>query len=166
MTTKLGIEALAHEIPIYEEAHPEGTVQLLSKGEVIEMDAGEEFEELMHKFGQHEESGVPLAEHIYGRGGHQLENNDFSIKSDVIAADEIAPEFEADTPDLSLDDMREYLSKLGVEYKSRMNGGTLKALIETATGEMVKKLEDLGLYIPDDPLAMKAILDSVDDKAA
>ncbi len=166
MTTSIAVDCYSHEIPLYEASHPEGEITLTSKGEVVEMDAGEAYSEMMHKFGEHPEIGQPLVEYVYGARGHQLENGDFTIADDVIGTAETEAKTEAQAPELSLEDLRDYLDKLGVEFKPKMNSQTLKKLIESKAEEMAELLESRGAYVPDDPLAMKAILEAMEDEAA
>jgi len=166
MTTSIAVGCYSHEIPVYEAAHAEGEISLTSKGEVKEMEAGEAFEEMMHKFGAHPDTGVPLAEYIYGVSGHQLENGDFTISDDIKGTAESETKEDVKAPELSLDKLREYLDELGVEYKAKMNKGTLQKLIEDTAASMTERLEAVDAYVPDDPLAMKAILDAMEDEAA
>lgn len=165
MTTTLNVDAYAHEIPLYEEGNPEGTITVLSKGPVVTLDDAEEFERLMQKFGATEE-GTPIPEAVYGRGGMNLRGGNFVMDGNAAQAPVKQGSADDEPEKLDVEQLRSLFEAAGIEYKRTMNAPTLAKLLREETDKARAKLEEMGMdHEGLDIVEMRGLIEDMSDAA-
>lgn len=143
--TKAEKDVYAHEIPLYEAAHPNGKVSVIGTGQLVELDSVEEFERLMAKFGTDEETGRPIVEEVYGRGGQMLHDGKFEINPNHVVGTPVPVKAVIEEKTLSIDELREQAEILGVQVKKSMNAATIKKHVDAKLAKYTDLLNENGI---------------------
>lgn len=172
LMTHFQMEVYAHEIPLYEAAHPDGAVKLISHGAAVTLDTADEYERLVKKFGDDSETGRPLVDEVYGHGGRSLEQGSFEVNPDLVPQqraeqtplDTPTPKTEA-KPDINR--LRELCDQIGIKTTRSMNGPTLQKMLDTKRAEYLEIMRQNDIEADDlDILELKGLVDDIQAEAA
>lgn len=167
LMTHFQLEVYAHEIPLYEAAHPDGNVQLVSVGRTIEIDTSEEYERLAKKFGDDSETGRPLVDEVYGHSGRALDTGAFEINPDLAPAAPVAKPVPTTEAKPDIDKLRETCDIVGIKRTKTMNAATLQKQIDAKYAEFAKVVADRGIEIDGlDILELKGLVDDINEEDA
>lgn len=166
--THFQLEVYSHEIPLYEAAHPDGEVEVISTGAMVVLDFAEEVARLNRKFGNDSETGNPLVDTVYGHGGRQLSTGEFEIDPAVVT-NQASVEVPVPTsePVHDIDTQRELCKVCDIKITKNMNGKTLQKLLDAKRAEFSKVVMDRGIDPNElDMLELKGLIDDISEEEA
>lgn len=169
LMTHFQLEVYSHEIPLYEAAHPDGEITVLSNGEIVDIDFTEEYQRLLHKFGKSSENDTMLVDEVYGHGGRALATSSFEINPDVVArSEEVVVPVPAKTEEkYDLAKARELCEQLGIKITKTMNGDTLNRMLNAKREEFTAVVTERGIDANElDLLELKGLVDDINEEAA